>query len=123
MSEYEELLSIYTDLIERSSQLMGEEMEQISGQPEAESSLLIEKKKLIQEMDGALYRLKSLNSVSSGVPIELKEAFDALQHNFMRAIKMDRELEKVYLEKQRVAKRVDFGNSVDRAGAKRLYGI
>lgn len=122
MREYEDLLKTYSDLLERSGRLIDEEISQLENAAEPAESLAEQKRGLIDEMDAALYRLKSLNSTSRGVPTDLKTAFDSLQHQFMRIIKMDRELEKTYLAKQRESRWGDMGNSVDRAGAKRLYG-
>lgn len=122
MREYEDLLKTYSDLLERSGRLIDEEISQLENAAEPAESLAEQKRGLIDEMDAALYRLKSLNSTSRGVPTDLKTAFDSLQHQFMRIIKMDRELEKTYLAKQRELRWSDMGNSVDRAGAKRLYG-
>ena len=110
-----------TDLLGSASSLLVLPAE-LENAAEPAESLAEQKRGLIDEMDAALYRLKSLNSTSRGVPTDLKTAFDSLQHQFMRIIKMDRELEKTYLAKQRESRWGDMGNSVDRAGAKRLYG-
>ena len=123
MSEHGILLKTYSDLLERSSRIIDEEISQLEDAAEPTAHLSEEKRVLIKEMDVALEKLKALNTTSQGVPADLKAAFDSLQHQFMRVIKMDRELEKTYLAKQRESRRVDLGNSVDRAGAKRLYGL
>jgi len=124
MTSLLELLDAYDDVILRYRSVMEKELASLQSEGALDESLVEAKQAIVKELDIRLRELRAARESSAYVDPELKGRFDQVQHTFMQVIKLDREVEKAYLNRGSGGEGLaDRRGGRDWAAARRHYGM
>jgi hypothetical protein len=125
MDDLDQLLSDYDDVIQRYRALMEKELQHLKETGSLDEDLSDDQRTLIESLTEKLEILRSYRDSNHNIDSTLKQKLDQVQHKFLQVIKLDREVEKQYLERQSAKSGAlrSMAQGADRAAARRFYGL